>query len=259
MKEYKLVGADNKEYLSTEKGTLGGHRKLKIYGRLDCPSALRHIKQGHYVEHRVFFKDEGTAIAAGYRPCSVCMKEHYKLWKEGKLMEQVLKVVPVMDGRSICKVQWTEGVEKTLSAGALGCPSIVEKLQDGVEDYQMAINGDYCVIILSDEKSQWGYTVVWNYVTDKVEHLTYTPYVAAATVCDSQVICMYLIQYWGHPADIWYSKAPLSKVDAEYEPDKILLDIPVDDSVKGLSSCGITAHGDETIFTAGNHEISVTL
>ena len=85
--KYKLMGPDGNEYLSEEKGTLGGHRKLKIYGRLDCPSALRHIDKGHYVQHRVFFKDEETAIAAGYRPCGICMKQAYKKWeseKEGK-------------------------------------------------------------------------------------------------------------------------------------------------------------------------------
>lgn len=31
---YHLVGKDGKKYLSSEKGTIGGHRKLKIYGRL---------------------------------------------------------------------------------------------------------------------------------------------------------------------------------------------------------------------------------
>lgn len=84
VKKYKLMGPDGKEYLSEEKGTLGGHRKLKIYGRLDCPSALRHIDKGHYVQHRVFFKDEETAIAAGYRPCGICMKQAYKKWKSEK-------------------------------------------------------------------------------------------------------------------------------------------------------------------------------
>lgn len=85
---YKLIGADGKEYLSEEKGTLGGHRGQKLYGRLDCPSALRAIARptgGTYIKNRVFFKDEQTALAAGYRPCAVCMREHYKLWKEGKL------------------------------------------------------------------------------------------------------------------------------------------------------------------------------
>ncbi|WP_303826285.1 Ada metal-binding domain-containing protein [Ruminococcus flavefaciens] len=81
-KKYKLIGADGKEYLSEEKGTLGGYRRKKIYGRLDCPSALRHIAKGEYVKYRVFFKDEETAIAAGYRPCAVCMKDKYKKWKD---------------------------------------------------------------------------------------------------------------------------------------------------------------------------------
>jgi methylphosphotriester-DNA--protein-cysteine methyltransferase len=33
------------------------------------------------VRHRVFFADEATAIAAGYRPCAVCLPERYALWK----------------------------------------------------------------------------------------------------------------------------------------------------------------------------------
>ena len=78
-KMYKLIGPDGKEYISEEKGTLGGHRKLKIYGKLNCPSALRYIAKGDYVQHRVFFKDEETAIAAGYRPCGICMKEQYEI------------------------------------------------------------------------------------------------------------------------------------------------------------------------------------
>ncbi|MDD6827122.1 MAG: Ada metal-binding domain-containing protein [Oscillospiraceae bacterium] len=81
-KLYRLIGPDGKEYLSEEKGSLGGHRVQKIYGRLDCPSALRYIAKGQYVQYRVFFKDEETAIAAGYRPCGICMKEKYRIWKE---------------------------------------------------------------------------------------------------------------------------------------------------------------------------------
>ena len=84
MKEYKLIGRDGKPYLSTVPGTMGGHRKLKIYGQLDCPSALRYIAKGHYVEHRVFFADEETAIAAGYRPCGICMKSQYNEWKKNQ-------------------------------------------------------------------------------------------------------------------------------------------------------------------------------
>lgn len=81
-RQYSLIGCDGKPYLSYSPGTLGGHRKLKIYGQLDCPSAKRHIDNGHYVAHRVFFPDEDTAIAAGYRPCSVCMRKAYLAWKE---------------------------------------------------------------------------------------------------------------------------------------------------------------------------------
>lgn len=54
---------------------------MKIYVRLDCPTANRYVKLGTYQNVRVFFKDEATAIAAGYRPCGHCMKEKYKRWK----------------------------------------------------------------------------------------------------------------------------------------------------------------------------------
>lgn len=85
---YKLIGVNGQGYLSAEKGTLGGNGKAKIYGRLDCPAALRAINcptKDVYIKSRVFFADEKTAFAAGYRPCGACMREHYKLWKEGKL------------------------------------------------------------------------------------------------------------------------------------------------------------------------------
>jgi methylphosphotriester-DNA--protein-cysteine methyltransferase len=81
---YILIGPDGKEYLSAVKGTLGGHRRLKLYGRLDCPSALYFIAHGHYVKHRVFFLNEADAIAAGYRPCSKCLPEKYKQWKKSQ-------------------------------------------------------------------------------------------------------------------------------------------------------------------------------
>lgn len=81
LKYYHLVDKNGNNYISEIPGTLGGHRKLKIYGRLDCPSAARYIAKGQYVQHRVFFLDEETAIAAGYRPCGKCMPEEYKKWK----------------------------------------------------------------------------------------------------------------------------------------------------------------------------------
>jgi hypothetical protein len=91
MKTYKLIGADGKLYESTQPGTLGGHKRNKGYGRLDCPSALHWIAKGYYVKHRVFFADEATAIAAGYRPCAVCMKEHYVIWKQAQAQAQSRK------------------------------------------------------------------------------------------------------------------------------------------------------------------------
>lgn len=76
-----LLGPDGQPYSSPEPGTLGGHRGTRIYGRLDCPSALRAIARGGYVKQRVFFKDEADARAAGYRPCAVCLPERYAAWK----------------------------------------------------------------------------------------------------------------------------------------------------------------------------------
>jgi methylphosphotriester-DNA--protein-cysteine methyltransferase len=78
---WTLVGADGQPYASDRPGTLGGHRAGRIYGRLDCPSALRAIARGGYVAQRVFFADEPAAVAAGYRPCAVCMPEAHARWK----------------------------------------------------------------------------------------------------------------------------------------------------------------------------------
>ncbi len=62
-------------------GALGGNRSLKIYGKLDCPNALRWIAKGHYVSNRVFFLDTDSAVAAGYRPCGICLREECRVWK----------------------------------------------------------------------------------------------------------------------------------------------------------------------------------
>ena len=81
MKKYRLVGLDGREYESEHPGTLGGNANARIYGRLDCSSALRALPHG-YAQHRVFFADEATAIAAGYRPCGICLREAYRAWKD---------------------------------------------------------------------------------------------------------------------------------------------------------------------------------
>ncbi|MFF2043458.1 Ada metal-binding domain-containing protein [Kitasatospora sp. NPDC058170] len=80
-RDHLLLGADGRPYRSAVPGTLGGHRRGRLYGRLDCPSALRAIAAGGYVRHRVFFADAATARAAGYRPCAVCLPEAYARWR----------------------------------------------------------------------------------------------------------------------------------------------------------------------------------
>ena len=83
VKSYTLLDREGRPYQSHAPGTLGGHRRTKVYGRLDCPTALRWIAKGTYVQHRVFFADEEVAIAAGYRPCGHCLPPRYRQWLAG--------------------------------------------------------------------------------------------------------------------------------------------------------------------------------
>ncbi len=80
-----MVAADGSVTSSETPGTFGGHRRRRVYGRLDCKSAKRSLVMGSsYAQQRVFFKDEATARAAGYRPCAVCLPDEYKAWKAGR-------------------------------------------------------------------------------------------------------------------------------------------------------------------------------
>jgi methylphosphotriester-DNA--protein-cysteine methyltransferase len=78
---WTLIGADGKPQRAASPGTLGGHRKTKLYGRLDCRAALRAIARGGYVANRVFFANERDARSAGYRPCAVCLPAEYARWQ----------------------------------------------------------------------------------------------------------------------------------------------------------------------------------
>jgi hypothetical protein len=78
---WTLLDSSGKPYQSPAPGTLGGHRRQRIYGQLDCRAARQAIARGGYVTQRVFFIDEPTAKAAGYRPCAACMPVEYKAWK----------------------------------------------------------------------------------------------------------------------------------------------------------------------------------
>ena len=80
---YQQLGGDRVAYRSDTPGAFGGHWRGRIYGRLDCPAALRAIARGGYVASRVFFADEATAVRAGYRPCARCLPEAYRAWKAG--------------------------------------------------------------------------------------------------------------------------------------------------------------------------------
>lgn len=81
-KTYTLLDASGRTYSSQRPGAWGGHRRSKIYGRLDCPAALRALARGGYRRNRVFFADEATAVAAGYRPCAVCCPDRYRAWRD---------------------------------------------------------------------------------------------------------------------------------------------------------------------------------
>ncbi len=81
-KTFMLIGQDGTLHPSLWPGTVGGHYGGKLYGRLDCRAALQAIARGGYAKHRVFFADESTTIATGYRPCAVCMPQEYAVWKK---------------------------------------------------------------------------------------------------------------------------------------------------------------------------------
>ena len=79
---YHLMQGDGRIVDSEIPGTLGGNATLRIYGRLDCESAVNALRRG-YAKHRVFFADEQAAIDAGFRPCGRCMHAEHAIWKAG--------------------------------------------------------------------------------------------------------------------------------------------------------------------------------
>ena len=78
---FTLVDRTGTPYESGRPGALGGHRRTRVYGRLDCPTAERALARGGYLNQRVFFADAAVAVAAGYRPCAVCLPADYRRWK----------------------------------------------------------------------------------------------------------------------------------------------------------------------------------
>ncbi len=114
MKQYTLIGADNIAYTTTQPGTFGGHRTDRIYGTLGCLGAARAIARGGYVTNRVFFADEPTAVAAGYRPCASCLPDAYRTWKEHRAMplthttvaSPIGELVLLADGDALCEIRF---------------------------------------------------------------------------------------------------------------------------------------------------------
>src|SRR5215470_2995971 len=94
---WTLIGPDGEPYTSDQPGALGGHRRNRIYGRLDCPAALRALARGGYVTNRVFFSTAEDARAAGYRPCAVCLPGAYTTWKTQQ--DGISETRPVRDSR----------------------------------------------------------------------------------------------------------------------------------------------------------------
>jgi hypothetical protein len=95
---WTLLGADGAPYADPAPGTLGGHRRGRRYGRLECPAALRALARGGYVRDRVFFADEATAVAAGYRPCAVCLPVEYAAWKRAETVARCAAALARMSG-----------------------------------------------------------------------------------------------------------------------------------------------------------------
>jgi methylphosphotriester-DNA--protein-cysteine methyltransferase len=83
MKLFTLTGPDGTPFLSGARGTLGGHRRTRVYGRLDCKTAARYLARGSYQKNRVFFADEASARLAGFRPCSHCLPGRAKALVSG--------------------------------------------------------------------------------------------------------------------------------------------------------------------------------
>ena len=96
---YTLLGPDRRPYRSPTPGALGGHLRSRVYGRLDCAAARRAIARGGYVENRVFFADEETAVSAGFRPCAACLPQRYARWKaaRGRTMDRRERLLARLD------------------------------------------------------------------------------------------------------------------------------------------------------------------
>ena len=81
---YALIRADGDsgEPREGDAGRAPAQPRLRAAG---LPGRAGWIAKGHYVAHRLFFADEATALAAGYRPCAACLPDRYASWKAGRM------------------------------------------------------------------------------------------------------------------------------------------------------------------------------
>lgn len=138
-------------------------------------------------------------------------------------MAHDLQVIPMYEGKeSLCRIALESGEQRILAVSRLDDNQLTEWVQEGsLEMARFKLEGNYCIINLQAAEGQWGRTIVWDYVQDKVVHLTNTPFVEDSEIQDGKVKSHYLVQYWGHPADRWHSEAPLELCDASFEPELI--------------------------------------
>ncbi|MDZ4716648.1 MAG: Ada metal-binding domain-containing protein [Cytophagales bacterium] len=77
MKDHEaLTAAELRQMIRQGEITLGGNKRLKIYGTLACASGKRMHRK-----NRVFFMSLPEALSQGYRPCGHCFRKEYKIWK----------------------------------------------------------------------------------------------------------------------------------------------------------------------------------
>ena len=76
-KHIEISNPDLRKAIRNHEVCLGGNKKLKIYGKLNCKSGKRMNR-----ENRVFFRSTAEAIGQGFRPCGNCMRSDYVKWKK---------------------------------------------------------------------------------------------------------------------------------------------------------------------------------
>ena len=72
------------------------------------------------------------------------------------------------------------------------------------------------------------------------------------------MVTLYLVEAWGHSADLWYSAAPLERIDPGFEPESLPLPLSAE-SLTGPDCFGISVEGKTVTFRVGDGECRVEL